>query len=433
MIFSTLSDFAPPMRKLTWAAAVLMALAPVRAFAQLPVATPPASGAGSTEAIDEVRKDYRLHAGPFYIKPALLLKELGVDTNVFNAAGEQRSDFTFTITPQADLAIPMARRGLIKATLGTDVVYYAQYDSERSVDPQAVVRAEAYAHRLTLFVEGSYLNTRQRPNYEIDLRSRHLQNDLSGGVAVRFTPKLSLEVARSHGETRFDGDAFFQGQRLQDTLNQDSDVWSATARLKRSALTTLGVRYENERDRFPLSPVRDTDSFRVMPGVEFKPRALISGSAWVGYRSFNPKNPIVPASSGLVSELGLSYTLLSATTFGVTYDRDYQFAFEERNPYFVDNSVGLFVRRAVGGKFDVIGNAARHRYDYQQLAVPTADFAPTPPRVETTYNYGVNLGYRLKRQTRVGFGVSYWTRDSTTNIFRTYDGLRVGTTVTYGF
>ena len=223
----------------------------------------------------------------------------------------------------------------------------------------------------------------------------------------------------------------FLEQRLQETLNRDADTWSAVGRYRRSALTTLGVLYENQRDRFEFSPVRDTDSFRVMPGVEFRPRALISGSAWVGYRSFKPKDPLVPAQTGLVSQLALSYTLLGATTFGVTYDRDYQFAYEAVNPYFVDNSVGLFIRRAIGGKYDVVVNAARHRYDYQQIAVETVELATTPPRVETTYNYGVGLGYRLKRQTRIGFGASYWTRDST-RVLRSYDGFRIGTTVTYG-
>jgi hypothetical protein len=29
--------------------------------------------------------------------------------------------------------------------------------------------------------------------------------------------------------------------------------------------------------------------------------------------------------------------------------------------------------------------------------------------------------------------VSYWTRESTVSAFRSYDGLRFGTTVTYGF
>ena len=80
------------------------------ASAQTPGA--PTTAPGSAQSIDEVRQDYRIHAGPFHVNPTLLLKELGVDTNVFNAAGEQKSDFTFTVTPQADVAVAFARRML---------------------------------------------------------------------------------------------------------------------------------------------------------------------------------------------------------------------------------------------------------------------------------------------------------------------------------
>ena len=54
-------------------------------------------------------------------------------------------------------------------------------------------------------------------------------------------------------------------------------------------------------------------------------------------------------------------------------------------------------------------------------------------RVDTTDNYGVNVGYRLKRQTRAGVGLSYWTRDSTRLDFRNYTGLRFGLTMDHEF
>ena len=201
------------------------------------------------------------------------------------------------------------------------------------------------------------------------------------------------------------------------------------ARHKFSSLTTFAVRYERQHDRFPQSPVRNTDSFLVMPGVELKPRALINGSAWIGFRRFTPRSALLPPYSGLVSRLAVSHTLLGSTTFAITYDRNVDFSVEVLNPYFVDNSPGVSVRRALGGRVDMIVNAARHRYTYTALTTQSA----LPRRVETTHNYGVNLGYRLKRQTRMGFGASYWTRDSTALSSRSYDGLRWGTTVTYGF
>jgi len=160
------------------------------------------------------------------------------------------------------------------------------------------------------------------------LRARHLEKDLTGGVAIRATTRLTVEVGASRGQIRFDGDDYFGGQRLKETLDRDTQVFGVTARHRRNGLTTFGLRYENQTDRFPLSPIRDTDSFRVMPGVELRPRALLNGSAWVGYRHFEPKAAALPSQAGLVSQLAISYTLLGATMFGVTYDRDYQFAYE---------------------------------------------------------------------------------------------------------
>jgi len=388
---------------------------------------------GSQQSIDEIRENYRLHAGPFYVEPTVLLKELGVDTNVFNQAGDSQADFTMTVAPQAAVAVPFGNRALVKSLLATDLVYYAQYASERSVDPQAAVRAELYANRLTFYAEEAYLNTRERLNYEIDLRARHLQNELSGGVAVRATTRLTVDLAARLGRIRFDGDDYFGGQRLKETLDRDTRVYSATARHRRNGLTTFGLRSEVQTDRFPLSPVRDTDSFRVMPGVELRPRALLNGSAWVGYRRFEPKAAALPPRAGLVSQLSLSYTLLGATVFGVTYDRDYQFAYEARTPYFVDNSVGVFVRRAISARADVRVNVTRHRYGYQTLLTDPILTGPGSERVDTTDNYGVNVGFRVRRQTRAGLGLSYWTRDSTGLDFRNYKGLRIGLTMDHEF
>jgi Putative beta-barrel porin 2 len=407
-----------------WCLVVAALFCPVSAFAQ--AAT---NDAGN---VDQVRRDSQVHAGPFYLKPGLLVKEFGVDTNVFNSAGAAASDFTATVTPQTDIAVPFAHYGLFRATVGVDLVYFATYVSERSLDPQARVRAEAYAHRFTFFAEDAYLNTRQRPNYEIDLRSRHLENDLVGGVKVHLSSKLSAEVAARSAETRYDSDAFFDGTYLQYTLNRTTTGFVGDIRDQLTPLTSIGVRFDRLRDRFPYSPERDSRNFRVMPGIEFKPKALVSGSAWIGYRRFTPAEPqVLPAFSGLVADVGLSYTLLGATTFGASYHRDLTYSYEVDYPFFVDNSVGASIRRALGGRFDTILSADRHRYDYRDLLTANV-VVPPGGRTDSTWVYGANVGYRFQPTVRVGFGASYYTRGSNSGAFVQYDGFRFGATVNYG-
>ncbi len=385
--------------------------------------------------IDQVRKNARSHVGPFYITPSVQLKELGIDSNVFNSAGDQKADFTFNLAPKADVWVPIARRALFRTTVGTDLVWYAQYKSERSVDPQFSTRAEGYVSRLTVFAENAYLNTRQRPNFEIDLRSRHFENNFLGGFDLRLTPKVSFEAAGRRFDTQYDQDAQVGNTYLQKTLNRTTTGLQATLRDRLTPLTTIAVRYDNLLDRFEFSPSRESRSTRVMPGVELNPRALISGRAYLGYRRFTPLQPeVLPKFSGLVAEIDLSYTLLGATNFGVRYRRDLTYSYEDAQPFFVDNSVGVTARRALGSRFDAIVFVDRHKYEYQEtLDTAVAAPIPVPPRIDDTWSYGVGVGYRLGANRRIGFAVSYWSRESTTVAFRDYNGLRIGTNATYGF
>lgn len=386
-----------------------------------------------SSGVDDVRESARVHAGPFYATPTLQLRELGVDGNVFNTDGSQQSDFTFTLVPKADLWVPVARRALLQATAATDLVWYAHYEAERSVDPQLTLRGELYLQRLKLFGEGAYLNTRQRPNHEIDVRSRHVEDSLEAGAGLQLTPKLSVEIAGHQMTTRYDASAEFDNTSLQRTLNRETRGVDVTARHRVTPLTSIGVRYDNMRDTFTFSPARDSRSYRIMPGVEFKPRALVNGSAYVGYRSFTPSKPdLLQDFRGIVADLGLSYTLLGATTFGVSYRRDLTYSYEETQPFFVDDSVGTSVRRAIGRRFDALVSADRHTYQYHDLLGGSQSIGDVP-RIDVTWNYAASIGYRVRRSGRVGFGVSYWQRESNTKRFRDYDNLRIGSSMSLGF
>jgi hypothetical protein len=392
----------------------------------------PASAAAQTEASSErgdVRSEARGHLGPFYLTPGVRLKELGVDSNVFNSAGEQKSDFTFTVTPIVNVSVPMARRALITTTLASDLVWYAHYETERSVNPQVTARGEVYLNRITLFGEVAQLNTRQRPNYEIDVRSRRADDTVSTGARVALTSKFSVEVAGHRDEIRYDSAAEFDATNLQRTLNRDTRGVQLTARHRLTPLTTLAVRAQVDEDRFILSPSRNSDSYQVLPGVEFAPQALLKGSAYLGYRKFTPvaQGPLQPF-SGLVGELGLSYTLLGATAFGVSFRRDLTYSYSEVQPFFIDTALGASIRRALGSRFDVVGSADRHLYDYRSFL--TAGLVDLQ-RVDTTWYYAASVGYRVGRSGRIGFGASYVQRDSTI-AWRAYDNLRFGTTFSYG-
>jgi hypothetical protein len=357
------------------------------------------------------------------------LKELGVDSNVFNSAGEQKSDFTFTVTPIVNVSVPMARRALFTTTLASDLVWYAHYETERSVNPQVTARGEVYLNRITVFGETAQLSTRQRPNYEIDVRSRRADDTVSTGVRVALTSKFSVEVAAHRDEIRYDSDAEFDATNLERTLNRDTRGVQLTARHRLTPLTTLAVRAQVDEDRFIVSPSRNSDSYRVLPGVEFAPQALLRGSAYLGYRKFTPVGQgVLQPFSGLVGELGLSYTLLGATAFGVSFRRDLTYSYSEFQPFFVDTALGASIRRALGRRFDV---------SVRPIATSTAIAVSSPPDW-MTYNVSTSRGTTRPAlaTTSDGAAASGSARRTysvtRTILWRAYDNLRFGTTFSYG-
>ncbi len=284
--------------------------------------------AAQSQRNEDPRTEAKIHFGPVYLTPEVQLRQIGVDTNVFNSAINPKSDFTFTLGPEAHVWVPIGRRGLVKTTAGADLVYFQEYSSERSIDPHAEVRGEVYLHRVTLFLENDLLNTRQRPNYEIDVRARRLENTLRAGGELRLSRKFAVEVAGRKSILRFDGDQVFTGSDLEQTLNRDTNGLSATARYQRTPLTTLAVRTETYRDRFISAPLRDGDTLRVQPGVEFRPRALVSGSAYLGYGRFLALHDELPDFRGVVGSARLRFRLPRAATLEFSGDRDLGFSYE---------------------------------------------------------------------------------------------------------
>jgi hypothetical protein len=378
---------------------------------------------------EDVRRDAQIRLGPLYATPRFPMKEFGVDTNVFNNADAKR-DFTFTFAPQADLWVPFGRRALVTTGVATDLVYYQTYSSERSINPDVHVRADAYLGRITPFAEAGYLRTRQRPNFEIDVRSLRQERTAALGADLRVAGKLSVELVGHYRDLSYDPGASFNQISLRESLNRETTTLSVESRYAATPLTTFLLRVEAGTDRFEFSPVRNADSIRVTPGVEFKPLALVSGSARVGVRRFDPESPALEPFAGVVAAATLSYTLQGTMRFTVTADRDLTYSYERTQPYFVVDGIGLTVRRQLVGAFDVTAGVQRQKYSYRSLLLPGITVVD-PDRVDVTRSWSGSLGYRLGGSMRAGFGAAFRERRTTDPRYRDYSGFRFITTLDY--
>src|SRR4029453_1379634 len=107
------------------------------------------------------------------------------------------------------------------------------------------------------------------------------------------------------------------------------------------------------QDTFDLVPARDSKSLAIASGLEFKPFALISGKAYVGWRRFEFVKPGSTPFTGLVASFDLAYTLLGATRFAVEGIRDISYSAIEGEHAFLLSGGKASVNHRLGGRWDI--------------------------------------------------------------------------------
>jgi hypothetical protein len=378
----------------------------------------------------------RVRFGPLALTPGLAVTNVGWDSNVFNEWENPKGDFTGTVTPQTDLWLRMGPLRVV-AHGSVGYVYFAHYVEERSWNTDDSVKLEAMGTHIRPYFGYAYLNIRERPGYEIDLRVRRIENRMFAGVDMPLTRKTTIGAGFKRTKTDYPESETFNEVRLKFLFNRWTDVYTVSARHALTPLTTILLDTEYVREKFEFDVLRNSAGFRLLPGVEFKPAALISGTARVGYRQLNFESPAIRDYSGPVASVNLGYTLLGTTRFLVLVERDVQFSYEQIAPYYILTGITATITQRLNITWDLQARAGNQQLAYRGAVLPSGsqgagEFAPIADRTDHVVFYGGGVGYRLGPEVRLGFNVDYYTRRSDVSI-RQYQGLRVGSSVTYGF
>ncbi len=366
--------------------------------------------------------------GPLSLKSTIALTNLGVDTNVFNRADvdQPQSDFTMTFSPTTDVWLRMGRTW-ITGTVDLDWIYYNKFASERAANSAFRIGVDRTFNRLAVKGNARRLSARDRPGYEIDARSQRFETQYDGEATLRVLSKTRMGATAFRRRTQFDEAAFFLEANLSRELDRTSSGAGLVVRHDLTPLTSVALDVTRERERFVTSQFRDSDSTKVMGNITFQPLALINGTASVGVRQFDPVPANVPAFTGVITAVNLSYSLLGITRFGVEANRDIQYSFEFTQPYYLESGVTGTVQQRVFGPFDVLGRLGTRGLAYTDRIGAAVAVSNRTDRVNTL---GVGAGYRMGTDKRLGFTVERQHRKSTIP-GRTFTGLRFGVSVTY--
>jgi len=396
--------------------AAILALAPAPALAQ----------SSAAQAVDGWSAA-RWRFGPLAVTPRIELKNLGWDSNVFNETEDPKSDFTTSVSVPIDWWLRMGRARLH----GVDTfegVYFAKYSNQGGFNQKHELTFLLPLNRIQPYVGGWYLSTNDRPGYEINERVRHTEAGGNAGIILRLASKVALDISGRQTTYKYqeENDASIY---YSEALDRRTENYGAQVRYKLSSLTTLTLLADSVRERYTQATERDNDGYRILPGVEFDPFALIKGKAQVGYRKLDTNTESMPDFSGLVADLELSYVLLGRTRFTIGASRDIHFSYNVDEPFYIQPGLTLSVTQQISGPWDVQARGSWYRLNYQRAETGNVDIA-APERVDRYQTYGGGIGYRVGKDIRVGLNLDYVRRESVLP-GQNYDGLRGGVAATY--
>jgi hypothetical protein len=385
-----------------------------------------ATWAQETADSEDPADSARFRLGVLRFTPGIAISSVGVDNNVFNEADNPKQDTTAGVGPAVNswLRLGKARLALKNSA---QYAYFRTYENQRSWSTSNQAQLEMPLSRIRPFVRGEFINSRERPGFEIDSRARRTDQMFGAGLDVRLSPKTNLVVAGSQSRLGYDRDETFLGESLADALDRHTTMEHVEARIALTPLSTFTIAADAIQDRFDVGSARNADSIRVLPGFEMKPAALISGHVAVGVRNFNARNDTVPDFTGVVAATDVTYTV-SASRLQFAWDRDLTFSYQTDEPYYALSDLSVSLTERITQAWEAVFRAGRQTLSYRRLtALPSLE-----PRKDNGSIYMAGVGYRLGTGVRLGFDVNYSKRDSDQLGFRNFEGLRMGGSLTYG-
>lgn len=406
-------------------ALALLALLAVPTPSVAQVATPPpAPGAPGTEE----PPPSRIQLGPLGVRPAIILREIGYDSNVLNRTTDEQGDFTATAGGRVDLGARVARV-LTSGSAFYEYLYFKDFASERGSNRGLEGRADFLLGRLRPHLLGGLRTSHDRPSPEIDSRAERTQTTFGTGMGFAAGSHTTLNLAYRYDAGTFGDDETFRGVNLAQELDLRSHVVTFGPSFELTPLTTLSVYGEERRDRFTYSPDRDANSHRYGVTATFNPLALISGQASVGFAAFRPQSSLEPDFSGITAAVSLAYAFKDTTRIAVSIDRDLRHSFIEETPYYIGTGSRATFTQRLFRNIDGQATVGFDRIAYEARLDEPQALGELRDRVRVV---GGGIGVRLGQDTRLALNYDHTARFSQVAT-REYSRARLFATLNYGF
>jgi hypothetical protein len=358
-----------------------------------------------------------LSAGPVRLAPGLSIRELGWDSNVFDEPPEEapKEDWVAAVMPDISLYSRL-RFVRLAAYAGAELTYYQTYESERSVGHAFRGRADFLLSRLRPFVGGATVETRTRPNGEIDVRADRQLDELSGGLAFDLSPTSLVYASAYRADERYE-DAIESGVNLSETLTRQGLNYQAGIKTDITPLLSVQLFGSYQEDTFEYEPLRNSDSRAATATFRFDPQAVVNGQVTVSFRDMVFVDPTLKSYRGFTGTAAIIYPFLEIGRFTAALNRAIEYSFDTGEGYYLEQSATLSYTHRLFGEVDVQVRGGRATFEYDARETE-------PAHTDTLDTVGGSVGYNLRNRTRVSLNYEFARRRSPVLPDRNYERRR---------
>jgi hypothetical protein len=327
-----------------------------------------------------------------------------------------KDDFVAAVTPDVSF-FSRLRFVRLSAYAGSELTYYHEYESERSVGYNGRARVDFLLSRMRPFFGVGQMRTRTRPNGEVDVRADRIEDELSGGLAFDLSAHSLLYGSTGRSSTQYE-EALQDGVDLSQTLSRDATNHQLGLKTDLTPLLSVQVYGSYQEDEFPNEPIRNAKGAAGTASFRFAPEAVVTGLVNISYRDIEYADPGVKPFRGMVGSVALTYPLLEIGRLTGSYQRGVEYSFDTVDAYYVENSGTLIYTQRLFGEVDLQGKFARSVFDYSAREGEA-------PRTDTLDTAAGGLGYNLRNRTRISLNYEYTRRRSPEFADRNYQRRRV--------
>ena len=364
--------------------------------------------------------------GSFEVYPSVSLRNVGFDSNIYNAPAGAREDFTYTVAPYVRTELPLGDARLV-GTGGLGFVFFQKTKEQQSLNGGASGLFEVREGRIRPSLLGGFSRSRERRG-DVDKRALSVSTSGRAGVDVGVSGVTSLTAWVAREKTDYASGERFLGRDLSDQLDRETTTFAAGARLDLTPLTSVVVAAALEQARFTEDRFRDADSWKLVPTVSFAEGAILTGQAFAGMRDFRPLTNALPPFRGFIAGGDVRFSIASVTRFELRGNRDLVYSYEELQPYYLDSGGQVTLYQRLVGPVDAIALVGRRVFRYQTMTAITV-----PGRIETMTTWGGGVSFRVDDDDnmRFSFTVDREWRVSTSSALRAFERTRAFATLEY--